>query len=48
MNEHGTAPPPPSYTQINWPTKLWKHSPDSPLDERSEGDLDCDLFFFLW
>lgn len=24
------------------------HSPDSPLEERSEGDLDWDLFFFLW
>lgn len=24
------------------------HSPDSPLEERSDGDLDCDLFFFLW
>lgn len=23
------------------------HSPDSPLEERSEGDLDWDLFFFL-
>lgn len=25
-----------------------KHSPDSPLVDRSDGDLDWDLFFFLW
>lgn len=27
---------------------LKSHSPDSPLEERSDWDLDCDLFFFLW
>lgn len=36
------------HSSTQWWTDHQSHSPDSPLEERSEGDLDCDLFFFLW
>lgn len=42
-SSHQSPPAPPSFLLL-----LKSHSPDSPLEERSDGDLDCDLFFFLW